>query len=566
MICQLTDLENIIIKNPNRDLITSGVAKSKTLRMHMYGEGMPQHLKVITGFEKDWIHQLRVQYTRTNEDLFDRLGRPEDKVYSAKGGSIYYNLTEAQERQAVRISADVRNGYSIKEWIENFWRLHHKDDPCGVIMMEILPQAQAMQARKEGRSFVYPTYKGIAAIYDYLPKGVTLEYIAFKLEYDEIKGMGYKEGDIVYRLVDDAYDYIIQRHADDTITIDWANTIVNFFGSVPAIINSDIIDPLLENSFLSVYSRIVALADEFLRKGSIKVTSDFRHGFPKYAEYGDKCSKCHGEGVSEGTNCTNCKGSGKVIRLRVTDDKIMEWPLDKETPVIHPKDTGGYIEPPRTYYEIAINDMSMLENLMCRTMWGVPSKIKINGLSVNAEGAPKTATEEMLDIKPQADRLQPISKAAEKRHKFILDMVVRVQVAAFYSGSNVIYGRRYMLEGPDALWEKYAKAKKEGVAITSLNEMLIAYYEAEYATDPVKLAVLTKMIKVEPFVHYKVNEVLNFRLSDEEYKAKLYYGEWLSLQPAGYIYAMPADMLRQSLYDFVKTKQLQPLEPTPVVA
>jgi hypothetical protein len=565
MILTLDGIKEVVTKNPNRPLIDSGVKKNKSLRMHMYGEGMPEHLKIIKGFEKQWMRDLRVEYTRSNQDLFSRLRRPEDKVYCAKGGSIYYNLPVSQERQAVTMSTDIVNGYSIADWIETFWRLHHADDPCGVMMMELLPKEEAIKARREGRSFVYPTYKSITSIYDYLPKGVRLEYIAFELDKAERRAYGYTD-ERVFRIVDDAFDYIVYWVGKDDVFIDWQNTIVNFFGSVPAIINSDNVDPKLENSFVSYVDDIMKLADEFLLKGSIKVTSDFRHGFPKYAEFGDNCPVCSGEGVHQGDKCNECNGCGKVIRLRVTDDKILNWPGDKELPLILPKDTGGYIEPPKTYYEIAISDMASLENFMSLTLWGVPSRIRTQGLSVNVEGPAKTATEELLQAKPQADRLHPISKAAEKRYKFMLDIMIRMQIAANYPGSSVTYGRRYMLEGPDALWLKYSEARAKGVSISALDDLLLEYYEAKYATDRVKLAVQTKLMRVEPFIHYKESEVGGFRLSDEDYKAKIFYGEWLARQASGTLYALSADELRDSLYKFVATKQLQAIEPKATIA
>lgn len=564
MILDLQQIKYVIIKNPNRDLVIAGQEKCKELRMHMYGEGLEHHLKIINGFEKQWVRKLRVEYTRSNKDLFSRLGRPEDNVYSARGGSVYYNLPEAQERKAAALSADVRNGYSIKDWLENFWRPHYKDDPCGFLLMELLPEQEARRARREGRSMVYPTYQSIMHVYDYLPKGVLLEYVVFQLSNEEKEKEGYKEEDRVFRVIDDAYDYYVLREENDNIRVDWNKTIKNFFGRVPAIINSDIVDPTLYNSFNSIFDDAVELAQEFLMKGSIKVTSDFRHGFPKYAEFGDDCPTCAGEGFAAGNTCESCNGCGKVIRLRVTDDKILTYPADKETPVILPKDTGGYIEPSKNYYEIAISDMSMLENLMNLTLWGVTSKIKTNGLSINADGIPKTATEEMNEVKPQANRLTHISKSVEKRHKFILDLVIQINISATYSGSSVNYGRRYMLEGPDVLWTKYADARAKGVSQSALDDLLLAYYEAEYMSDPVKLMVQSKLMKVEPFIHFKAVEVLPFRLSEQDYKEKIYYSEWLKAQPAGILYARSAEQLRQSLTEYAASKQLE--QPQPAAA
>ena len=89
MILDFNGITNVVLKNPNRDLVSRGQAKSKILRMHMYGDGLEAHLPTIDGFEKKWMRKLRIQYTRSNKDLFSRLGRPVDKTFSARGGSVY---------------------------------------------------------------------------------------------------------------------------------------------------------------------------------------------------------------------------------------------------------------------------------------------------------------------------------------------------------------------------------------------------------------------------------------------------------------------------------------------
>lgn len=558
----IDQIKTVIVKNPNKALVAAGVQKSKDLRMHIYGTGLDKHLKLIPGHEKEHLKKLRVEYTRSNRDVFTRLGRPIDKVFTAKGGSLYYNLPEEMEKRARGLTSDIRNGYSVKDWIENFWKPHYCDDPCGVVMMEIMPEEQALAALDAGESVVYPCYWAISAIYDYQPKGIFLDYIAVELCAEEKAEYGIKPELKGYRLIDDAFDYIIERHGDQ-ITIINQHTLVNLFGYVPGFINSDIVDPEVKDSFNSVYTDVVELADEFLMKGSIKVTSDFRHGFPKYAEFADDCPVCKGTGVLLADECPECKGSGKNPQVYVSQNKILKWP-EEGAPVILPKDTGGYVEPSKNYHEIAISDMTMLENYMSLTMWGTTSRVQQSGVQQNGGSAgDRTATQEMNEIKPQSDRLYHISKAAEKRDKFIRDAIISIQVMAAYGGCSSNYGRRYMLEGPDVLWLRYSDARAKGVAISALDNLLMQYYEAEFVSDPMKLEVMIKLMKVEPFVHYKTSEVLNFKIGDADYKAKLYFGEWLSEQTEAYILAMDTKMLRESLYQYADAKQLQAPAPAP---
>jgi hypothetical protein len=555
MILDIQQITDIIINNPNKDCITRACNQNKKFRLHIYGDGLDTHITQIEGFEKDVLKELRVKYTRSNKDLFARLGRPIDKVFSARGGSIYYNLPDVQDKRARLMATDIRNGYSIRKWVEMYWKPHMLDDPNGIIFLEILTQQQAIQAKQQGRSFVYPTYKAISSIYDYLPKGTSLEYVVFNVSKDEKARAGLKADDSIYRVVDDAFDYYVKRDGD-TVTILQHLSFKNLFGVVPAMINSDIVDPQNDSCFLSLYDEVVELANHFLMKGSIKVTHDFMHGFPKYYEYADDCPTCAGTGWSSSEKCGDCKGTGKRAMTKVSDVKLLPYPKkdsSQEDIVVTPN-VAGYISPDKTFWDIATSDLQLLEDVMNVTVWGTQSRVRTQGMAIAGDGAAKTATEVMDEIKPQADRLHPISEMAEKRHKFILDNMIRLQVAISYPGSSVNYGRRYMIEGPDAIWDKYSQARKDGSSQEVLNDLLTEYYEAKYDTDPVKLTILLKLKDVEPFVHNTSEDIKDWPVSPFDKLRKTYYPDWRTTKTDAELLIRSVDELKQDLTQFVITK------------
>jgi hypothetical protein len=233
---------------------------------------------------------------------------------------------------------------------------------------------------------------------------------------------------------------------------------------------------------------------------------------------------------------------------------LLEYP-GKDDAKIAP-DVAGYVSPDKTYYEIATADLEQLERLMNITLWGADTKVQAQPMSTNSGGETKTATEVMDDIKPEADRLQVISEMAEKRHKFILDAVIRLNLSLpTYQGASVNYGRRYMIEGPDAIWDKYSKARAGGAGISVLDDLLVEYYETKYASDPVKLAIQTKLMKIEPFVHNKVIEVeAMVNVTNEDKAAKAYFGEWLSMQNEAMILTMTPELLRELLITYSSEK------------
>jgi len=552
MILDYSQLKSIILENPNKGIIDEGTKYSKDMRFHLYGEHKSSYVKKIEGFEKS--NAVREEYTKTNCDLFARLGRPIDKVYSAKGGSVYYNLPDEQAKKAQFLSNNIRNGMSVKKWVQSVWQPHLLDDPFGLTFIEILPKQEAVLSLKKGHSFVYPTYKPIGTIYDYLPKGNRLEYVVFTLTKIEKKALSLDENDMIFRVVDDACDYIVKKHGNDIYIFDNL-TLDNYFGEVPAMVNSDIIDPKNENCVLSFYHDIKELANQYLLKGSIKSMHDFYHGFPKYSEFASLCTTCNGMKVINGEKCTSCDGVGLKPISKVSESKVLSWP-DKDDAVILPSQIGAYISPDKTYWEIATTDLQSLEDAMCVTLWGRQSNLKTQGMSISADGSAKTATEIMDDIKPEADRLHVISDMAEKRHKFILDSLIKVQVSPVYQGSSVNYGRRYMIESPDSIWEKYSAARAKGAPQNVLDDLLNEFYESKYQTDPVALAVAVKLMYVEPFVHYTAQQLKGLDASEEDYKAKLYFSEWLANVDEGELIYAEISALKQALSDYVSAKQL----------
>jgi hypothetical protein len=162
----------------------------------------------------------------------------------------------------------------------------------------------------------------------------------------------------------------------------------------------------------------------------------------------------------------------------------------------------------------------------------------------------------MTDIKPEADRLQVISEMAEKRTKFILDNAIKLNLSIpTYQGASVSYGRRYMIESPDELRDKYNDSRAKGAAISVLDDLLIKYYEAEYSSDPVKLAVQSKLMRVEPFVHFTAQQVdLMTSVTMEDKAAKVYFSEWLSTINEAMVLSFSVELLREQLNTFAAEK------------
>lgn len=519
-----TQIVDIIKNNPAKATIKKAVDYNTKMRMHLYGDDLSKNISLVDGFEKDNMKAIRAKYAKSNKDLFSRLSRPIDKVFSARGGSAYYNMNDANDKRAMGLTMNVRDGYSAKKWIESFWKPHMLDDPNGVIFIEI----------GDGNPYplgvAYPTYKSITSIYDYATKGVMLDYIVFKLDDNDKKKAGYKPEDIIFRVVDDVNDYLVKQEQNE-VTILKSDTIPNYFSIVPAIINSDVVSADT-GLFISLFDEVVELANDFLLDGSIKRMMKFRHGFPKYWEYSDSCADCKGEGTVNGEKCNTCKGTGQKLMINPGDNKLLSWPETKDDPILAPN-IAGYVEPSKTYFDIASVELAELENAMNYTVWGASTAHKAQGpTGVNASDGQKTATQVIDDMQPKIDRLYPISEAAEKRHKFVIDLLIthNMKQTKYWDvkGSSINYGRRYLLETPDIIWTRYSDARAKGASVSILDGLLREYIETKYVGDPISLAIQTKLMALEPFVHLTIAQAEPLIELELDYVKKLYFGQWVN--------------------------------------
>lgn len=560
MILDITQIKEILLKNPNKGLIDAAKLNNKKLRMHLYGEGLKHEIHPIDGHEKETLTNLRKKYAKSNKDLFARLGRPIDKVFTARGGSVYYNMGDSANKQAADLSMNIKDGLSVRKWIETKWKPHTLDDPNGLIFMEI-------GSPINGRLMTYPTYKSITTVYDYQSAGSSLEYIVFNVSASEKTKAGYRQEDRIFRVVDDSFDYWVKLdgEGDNTSALILKDqTYPNYFGEVPAILNSDYASAETEGLMLSIYNDVIDLADDFLLTGSIRNLAKLRMAYPKYWEYASDCKVCKGEREVEGKKCESCKGTGKQIMANPGDVKLIQHPTDKNDPVITPN-VAGFVEFPVDYFNFSTLEIADLENIMSLTIWGTEAKKQTPGMNLSKQGdTVKTATEVIDDIQPKADRLQSISEQAEKRHKFIIDHAIQITIDSSYKGASVNYGRRYMIESADAIWEKYSNARIKGASTSILDDLLMEYIETKYQGDPVGLNIQLKLLMVEPFIHKTVEQVKALDPLFEDYCKKLYFSEWLATMSEGALISYKVEQLKEQLTQFVTEKGLEEpkLEPS----
>jgi len=266
--------------------------------------------------------------------------------------------------------------------------------------------------------------------------------------------------------------------------------------------------------------------------------------------------KCFGSGEIIGEDekpctCDACGGSGTSLKKDVTDVIKLTPPSDVQDPVIAPN-VAGYVQPDLETWREQRIELKDLENMMNFTIWGSHRK----SMSEN-----ETATAAFLDVQPVNSRLFLFSEAFEDIEQKITEFVC-LYFNQTNEGVSINWGKRFQLESPDAIWQRYITAKKDGANKTTLDYLLKSFYQAEYANDNEMLISSMKLIRIEPFVHLTEKEVKDNGVSGIDMTAKLYFNEWISTLEDGYLYLNAYQKLKTEFDAFVlaKNEQQKPKE------
>jgi len=532
---ELFDIDTIkeIIKAGTPEWITSARKYSKNLQMNINGIGVDKFLSQINGYENDRQYQLRQKFATSNKFVFENLLRPVDKVFSANGGSTVIKTKTETSKKLIDVKlSNVSGGNSIRKFISRIQSNKYYADPSGLVFFEW------------NKEETYPTIKDINSIRNYEVDGRRVQWVLFEPETRVDNDNKNIKGEF-YRFVDSKFDYIIHV-VDEKYTILKNETFVNVFGFVPAFTNSDIPDSTL-SYHISPVDSVVELANHYLTTTSVKNIYEFLHGYPVFWAYVQPCMRCDGTGLYDGKDCELCGGDGHTFSKDVSDIIKLKPPKDNDEPKIAP-DVAGYIQPDLATWEAQRTELDWLLGLMHFSMWGTARQDKVDN---------ETATAAFLDVQPVTDRLNKFSDAFEQTEKLMTDIVGKFYIRDNYEGASVNYGRRFLVEPPETIWNKYEKAKDEGSPKISLDYLLTQFYQSEFKDDLISLVVYQKGIKLEPFIHKTDEQINSLPVMDEDKAKKFYFSEWWKLLNEDVIIAKDIAALNTEFETFIKTKTIK---------
>ena len=511
------------------DWINIARKDSELLILHYYGTGTDEYLTKISGLENDDQLKLRKKHAISNTFLTENLMRPLDNIWSAKGGAIKIELKGDTLSSFQDKLNNVKDGYSLKNYLKDIWKDKLIADPNGVIFVE---------ADSDGKQ-AYLTQKSIFHIKNMPKDGTKPEYICFE-SHKEIKE-DKKEHKILW-LVDDAYYFEIKIRDEE---IEILQKIPNPFPRVPAIINSSIVDTQRKIKLSPIHKQ-VELLNKYLINNSVKEIYQFLHGYPVFWMYTSKCKVCEGSGYVSGEVCSSCNGSGHNAKKDVSDVIALKPPTEQGQPVIAP-DVAGYVQPDLDTWREQRTELDWTWNLIYYSHWGATIEKKDN----------ETATGRFIDVQPVNNRLNSYADIVETVHQEIIDLLGSFYFTESYKGSSVNYGRRYLIETPDQVWEKYEKAKEKKAPVLSLDNLLEQYYESEYQRNELVQKYYLKLIRLEPFVHSTVEEVISMPISGIDKNMKIYFSDWIKTKMVNEIVDTDLEKLKTQLKEYSQTKILE---------
>jgi hypothetical protein len=535
MILSEDQIQKILKKNSK--ITPSWIMEARDYRDTLFalieGEDFDKLLEKVEHIEGTKKAVARRKYARNVKDMFERLLRMTDNIYSATGGiKRYIGLSDSEKETLVKSLSNVRGGESLESWLENNWKQLYHLDPNGIIFLEYM----------EGLD-PYPTYKSIKSIRNYLQNGQKLEWLLFEpVELED----GVKE----WRLVDDEKDYTIIQNGE-TFTIDEDDSFEHGFGKTPALVNSNINKIGYKNLRLSPVDKIIEIAKEYSRDLSIKTIYKFLQGFPKHWRYTAPCPDCHGTGKDGEDTCGTCNGTGETTRNDVTDEIRLAIPEADE--VVLAPNVAGYITPDLETWDKFTEELQQLEDLMTLTHWGS---------IVNTE-AVQTATETVIDTQPTIQRLNKYSDVAENMEKQLTEMIANHLFPNKDKGEQVAsinYGRNFIIEALSTVLERYQSSKTAGDNATILDRQYQEYLLSKYKSDPVGLKIAMLKSKVEPYIHYTAEQVAELMGAEEGQKKVLFDDFWKTVTD----YDQDAEKLQNDFLTWFERQKPQAEEPEAV--
>ena len=458
---------------------------SRVLRALVLGEDF--HKVLINQIEKIESTEraiARKKYSKDIRDVFERVNQPISSIFIASGGSVNNSMPEGVKRDKfVKSLAQFKGQKSLKKYLsEEFFSLGDVD-PNGLIFVEYREDED-----------IFPTYKSINDIRYYRSNGQLLDVLLFEPKDITENNVSIKE----WRLIDENKEWRIRERGEVFSEVE-EFTFEHPFGMIPAVILSEYQETGTELRKSRLFP-IEEVSKDYARDKSILTIYKFQNGFPKHGRFEAFCRSCNGVGkTGQGDKCTNCDGKGIIRKNDVTDTTILPMPIDNDAANVAPNHEW-FVSPDLETWKQYKEDLVTHEESIEETQWGT-KRVK--------EGKNETATGRFIDAQPIMNKLNVLTDNVEWADNQLARLVENwvngepVKESEYHE----TFGRRFIIESPDFILDKYNESRDKGSNNTILDKLLDEYFLSIYQTNPIMLEQIMKKRQVEPFIHMSVTEV-----------------------------------------------------------
>jgi hypothetical protein len=447
-----------------------------------------------TNFSTLLIHQIekiesksravaRKKYVKDVRSLFKRVLSNRSNVFESDGGSEEVDISsEAIKKEFIYHMNHFKGGKSVKHYLSSTYLQLWDKDPNGVLFLEY---------RTGDKQDVYPTYKAIEDLRFYGASGQRIEVIVFEPRKLE-------SGQLEWRVVDKNRDFRIMETADVFVE----NTELSFdhpFGVVPGLVISPEKQVGSEQR-MSAIDSIIEDAKDYCQLKSVRTIYRYQKGAPIHWRVKSE------NRVNAGMNRTG-NGDKQTDDLQGATDSqdvtdIVKVPPPMQDQPNYLPNIAGYISPDLEFLKHMDESLESSERSMLDTFWGTTN--------ATIEGVEKTATQTNVDVQPITNVLDTIATTVEWVHNFFGNLVANFVYPTKNKDEKVFhisYGRRFIIESPDVVLQRYQEALKSSCPATVLDKMLEEWIVSKYKNDPYMQEFLLKKFTLEPYPHWDIQTV-----------------------------------------------------------
>lgn len=521
------EIKKILLQKPGQAVLQKSEEINNRLLTLTEGYNLQRCIPNIAYIDNQSLYEAKKTVQKKAVDLYERIIKLRGKVFSAKGGSkVYGNLKEAEEKSLIAYLQKIRNGISLKKYIEQSLLKAWDADPMGICLIEL--------SDDDSNPLPYPTYKNISTIYAIKTHWRYIDFLMLKLDKEDLKeaveaGLltedNIKESGNFLRVIDDIRDVIICDLGSGQFIEFKSSEIPNPWGKVPGFLLSNIPDK--ENKrMISTLEPIIELAERYIARDADLALQEKLHGTLKFWSHPITCHKCGGSGMVKSEDCVNCNKTGKELNPKLGQTSIVPA-SDSENKYSTPP--FGWAAPPNSSFELIQKRASHYEQLCMDTYWSASKAIKATGSNNNPLADPNqsmdTATEVLATNTKEEITLHLISDWYQETEAMLIDLIAKYFYYS-YTSTSVIAGRRYLIKSIEEMRSSYEAAKRLNLAESIKDDAYYDYLQSKYENDPIQLVIQQKLFQLEPFFHFSVSELKSFITDPEVIKRKVFFGEW----------------------------------------